>query len=141
VRSRRTRGESGHAPLTANARHREARALDPVAIYMLVVIFVVGPLLAAAYIWLDRRISRRTGADRVRLTPIGSIVLIAFVVVLGVAVVFRQFYPGSEVGAWLRADGVMTGVVVGCVLVLFAIEAFLRWLGKPTATNKSEQDV
>ena len=115
--------------------------MDPIAIYVLVLIFLVGPLLAAAYIWLDRRISKRTGADQIRLTPLGSFLLIIFVVALGLAVVCRQFYPDSEVGAWLRTEGVMTNVVVGCVAVLFAIEAFLRWLGKPTATNRTERDV
>ena len=114
--------------------------MDPVAIYMLVVIFVAGPLLAAAYIWLDRHISKRTGSDQVQLTPMGSFVLITFLSLLGVAVVVRQFYPGSEVGAWLRTEGVMTNVVVGCVAVVFAIEAFLRWLRKPMATSKSERD-
>jgi hypothetical protein len=122
-------------------RHHEADALDPIAIYVAVVIFVVGPLLAAAYIWLDRRMSKRTGTDQIRLTPIGSSLLITFAVVLGVAVVFRQFYPESEVGAWLRTEGVMTNVVVGCIAALFVIEAFLRWLGKPTAANGSERDV
>jgi hypothetical protein len=115
--------------------------LDPVATYVLVLIVVVGPLLAAGYIWLDRRISKRTGADQFRLTPIGSLLLIIFVVALGVAVVLRQFYPDSAVGAWLRTEGVMTNVAVGSVAVLFAIEAFLRWLGKPTATDRRERDV
>ena len=115
--------------------------MDPIAIYVLVLIVVVGPLLAAAYIWLDRRISKRTGAGQMRLTSIGSFLLITFVVALGGAVALRQFYPESKVGGWLRTEGVMTNVVVGCIAVLLAIEAFLKWLGKPTATNRSERDV
>ncbi len=114
--------------------------MDPVAIYLLVLIVVVGPLLAAGYIWLDRRISKRTGADRFRLTPIGSLLFVAFVVALGVAVVFRQFYPDSQVGAWLQTEGVMTLFVIGCIAILFAIEAVLKWLGKPTATDGTERD-
>lgn len=115
--------------------------MDTVAIHMLVVIFVVGPLLAAAYIWLERRIRKHAGAAQIRLTPIGSIVLITLVLVLGVAVVLRQFYPASQIGGWLQAEGVMTNVVVACIAILFAVETLLRWLGKPTAVNEPERDV
>ena len=115
--------------------------MDPVAIYLIIVVLVVGPLFAAGYIWLIRRMSRRTGADRFQLTPIGAFLIVVFVVILGIAVVFRQFYPETEIGAWLRAEGVMATFVVGCIAVLFAIEAFLKWLGRPAAVEKAERDV
>jgi hypothetical protein len=115
--------------------------LDPIAIYLIVVVFVVGPLLAAGYVWLDRRISRRTGSDRFRLTPIGNFLFVVFVVAVGIAVGFRQFYPETQVGAWLRTEGVMPMFVAGCFAVLFAIEALLKWLGHPTAKNRSGRDV
>jgi heme/copper-type cytochrome/quinol oxidase subunit 1 len=118
-----------------------ARTLDPVAIYLLIVIFVIGPLFAAGYIWLDRRISHRTGSDRFRLTPIGAFFIVAFVAVMGVAVVYRQFYPETKIGAWLQADELMATFIVGCIAVLFVIEAFLRRLGRPTAVEKTQRDV
>ena len=115
--------------------------MDPVAVYLIVVLFVVGPLFAAGFVWLDRRISRRTGADQIRLTPIGNFLLVVFVVALGIAVAFRQLYPETEVGAWLQTEGVMPTFVVGCIVALFAVEAFLKWVGHPTAKERSERDV
>jgi TRAP-type C4-dicarboxylate transport system permease small subunit len=115
--------------------------MDPIAIYVIVLVFVVGPLLAAGYIWLDRRISRRTGTDQIRLTPIGSYLLVAFVVALGIAVVLRQFYSETAVGTWLRTDGVMPTLVVGCIAVFFAIEALLKWLGVPTTKSRVRSNV
>ncbi len=115
--------------------------MDPIAIYVIVLVFVGGPLFAAGYIWLDRRVSRRTGMERVQLTPVGNFFLVVFVAVLGIAVVLRQFFPETELGAWLKSEGAMPSFVAGCIAVLFAIEAFLKWRGYPTAKDKSERNV
>lgn len=113
--------------------------MDPIAIYLIFVVFVFGPLFAAGYIWLDRRISRRTGANRFRLTPVGNFFLVVFVATAGIAIVVRQFYPETELGTWLKTEGVMPSFVIGCLAVLFAIEAFLKWLDHPTAKDKATQ--
>jgi protein-S-isoprenylcysteine O-methyltransferase Ste14 len=110
-------------------------ALDPVAIYVAVVVLVIGPLLAAGYVWVDRRISRRTQTEKLRLTPIGNALLVVFVLALGVAVIFRQFYPDTIFGAWLRIEYAMPILVVGSLALLFAIEAFLKRLGVRTAKD------
>ena len=104
-------------------------------------VFVVGALFAIAYVWLRRVLWRRFGQDEIKLTPIGGFLLVAFVLVLGIAVMMRQLFPQTEFGAWLRTEGVMTAFVVGCLAVLFTVEAFLRWLGHRTSEETSERDV
>ena len=111
--------------------------MDPVAIHLLVVIFGVGTLMATVAIWRRRREARRAGAGSVRLTPLGNALLVMFVALLGAAVVLRQFYPETWLGAWLRTEGTMTSVVVGCLAVLFIAEALFKWLGRPTAEAPS----
>lgn len=115
--------------------------MDPVAVYLIVGVLVVGSSLAAGFIWLDRRISRRTGTHQIRLSRIGNLALVAVVLAIGIAVVFRQFYPETEIGALLRTERAVLVLFVGCIAILFAIEAFLKWLGHPTAKGRSERDV
>jgi heme/copper-type cytochrome/quinol oxidase subunit 1 len=114
--------------------------LDPVAIH-LIAVFAVGGLCAVAYIWVLRILRRRTGQNEPKLTAIGARLLVAFVVVLGIAVAMRQFFPDTTLGAWLRAEGVMTNVVIASVAVLFAIEAVLKWLGLRTSEEEVQRDV
>lgn len=59
---------------------------------------------------------------------------------MGIAVVFRQFYPETKIGAWLQADELIATFIVGYIAALFVIEAFLRRLGRPTA-EKTQRDV
>jgi hypothetical protein len=106
--------------------------LDPVARHLIAVFAVVG-LLAVAYIWIRRVVQRRTGYGDPKLTGVGALLLVAFVVVLGIAVVMRQFFPETRFGAWLGREGVMTNFVIGCVALLLAAEGLLKWLGLRTS--------
>jgi len=75
------------------------------------------------------------------LTPIGTLLLVVFSVVLGVAMTMRQLFPETVFGAWLQIEGKITTFVVGCLAILFIVEAFLKWLGYTTSKNRSERDV
>ena len=115
--------------------------MDPILIYVVVVVLVIGPLFAAGYIWLNRRISRLSGTSNVRLTAVGNVVVVAFVVVLGTALILRQFYPETALGSWLRIENNMPMLVAGCFALLFGIEALLKRLGVRTAKDSLERDV
>ena len=104
-------------------------------------VFAVAGLLAIAYIWVLRILWRRAGQEQPKLTAIGGRLLVAFVAVVGSAVVLRQFFPETTLGAWLRAEGTMTNVVIASLGVLFAIEAILKWLGIPTSEERVQRDV
>ena len=114
--------------------------MDPVAIH-LISVFALGGLFALAYVWVRRVLRRRTGQDEPKLTGIGALLLVFFLVVLGVAVAMRQFFPETTFGSWLRTEGVMTNFVVACIAALVAVEALLRWLGLRTSEEKVQRDV
>jgi Kef-type K+ transport system membrane component KefB len=104
-------------------------------------VFVVGALFAIGYVWLRRVLWRRLGQNETKLTPVGNFFLVVFSVVLGVAVTMRQLFPETAFGEWLTTEGKMTTFVVGCLAVLFVVEAFLKWLGYSTSKSRSERDV
>ena len=106
--------------------------MDPVARHLIAVFAVVG-LLAVAYVWVRRVVQRRNGYEDPKLTGVGAFLLVAFVAVLGVAVVVRQFFPETRFGAWLGTEGVMTDFVIACVAMLVVAEGLLKWLGLRTS--------
>jgi len=113
--------------------------MDPVAIYLIGVL-AIGALFAVAYVWLRRVSLRRLGRPDVKLTPIGTLLLVIFFIVLCVAVIARQFFPETAFGAWLRTADTMGSFVLGCVAVMFVLETAARWLGRPTSEDP-KQDV
>jgi hypothetical protein len=114
--------------------------LNPIAVH-LIWVFAIGVVCALGYIWVRRVLRRRSGLHDPKLTTIGALLLVTFVLILGLGVVARQFFPETVLGSWLRTEGVMMNFVIACVAVLTTAEVLLRWLHLSTSEEEGRRDV